>query len=282
MAKEKPSADPDEKRLKKEKKEKKRSETDGVHKSSKSSKSDKKEKKDKSSKKDKTPKESNAVIEVPDTNGSAERENAADEMQMTTQLLNTLEEEKPGSVVIKEQDGDKDVKVKVRGGTGGLLGALVPFANPLADEKVGKKVLKGVRRAAKHKTLKRGVKEVQKALRKSPATSTTSSNLPLATVILAADISPMDVISHLPVLCEDHSIPYVFVTSRAELGAASSTKRPTSVVMITRDLPRGKAGKGKKDKDEDKDGGEEKENDWEETYADLVKVVLKAERDVRI
>ncbi|KAL8919299.1 MAG: hypothetical protein Q9208_006864 [Pyrenodesmia sp. 3 TL-2023] len=279
MAKEKPSGDSDEKRLKKEKKEKKRSETDGVHKPTKKDKSDKKEKKEKSSKKDKTPKESNGVIEIPDTNGSAPRENAADEMQMTTQLLNTLEEEKPGSVVIKEQDGDVDVKVKVGGGTGGLLGALVPFANPLADEKVGKKVLKGVRRSAKHKTLKRGVKEVQKALRKSPATSTpsssSSSTLPLAIVILAADISPMDVISHLPVLCEDHGIPYVFVTSRAELGAASSTKRPTSVVMITRDLPRGKAGK-------EKDGGEEKESDWEETYADLVKVVMKAGRDVRI
>lgn len=43
----------------------------------------------------------------------------------------------------------------------------------------------------------------------------------------------MDVISHIPVLCEDHGIPYVFVTSRAELGASAATKRPTSVVMVT-------------------------------------------------
>jgi H/ACA ribonucleoprotein complex subunit 2 len=56
----------------------------------------------------------------------------------------------------------------------------------------------------------------------------------------------MDVISHIPVLCEDHGIPYVFVTSRAELGASAATKRPTSVVMVTP-----KAAKGKKEDDEE-------------------------------
>ena len=78
----------------------------------------------------------------------------------------------------------------------------------------------------------------------------------------------MDVISHLPVLCEDHGVPYVFVTSRAELGAASLTKRPTSVVMVGKEK-----GKGKEE-----DGGEE----WGEVYAELVKVVVKAGRSVRI
>merc|ERR1711939_138353 len=74
------------------------------------------------------------------------------------------------------------------------IGALVPFANPLADEKVTKKVLKGVKKAAKNKTLKRGVKEVVKALRKSPQGA--GNVVVPGIVILAADISPMDVISH--------------------------------------------------------------------------------------
>lgn len=91
---------------------------------------------------------------------------------------------------------------------------------------------------------------------------------------MAADISPMDVISHLPVLCEDHGVPYIFVTSRAELGAASLTKRPTSVVMVDRE-------KGKKKGKEEKEGEEEGE-DWSESYADLVKAVVKAGRAVRI
>ena len=45
----------------------------------------------------------------------------------------------------------------------------------------------------------------------------------------------MDILSHLPVLAEDAQNPYVFVTAKEELGAASATKRPTSCVMIVPD-----------------------------------------------
>lgn len=118
---------------------------------------------------------------------------------------------------------------------------------------------------AKSKVLKRGVKEVVKAIRKSPTTGSSPSN-PSALVILAADISPMDVISHIPVLCEDHNIPYVFVSSRAELGAAGGTKRPTSVVMVVPAL----AGRKKKD---GKEGKKEEEEGLREAYEDLAKAV---------
>jgi H/ACA ribonucleoprotein complex subunit 2 len=59
--------------------------------------------------------------------------------------------------------------------------------------------------------------------------------------VLAGDISPIDVISHIPVLCEDAAIPYVYITSKAELGAAAGTKRPTSVVLVA--SKRAKGGK---------------------------------------
>ena len=55
-------------------------------------------------------------------------------------------------------------------------------------------------------------------------------------LLLAADITPIDIISHLPVLSEEAQVPYVFVTSKEELGHASSTKRPTSCVMICPDI----------------------------------------------
>ena len=115
MAKEKPT-DPEKeaKKLAKAEKKAKRSGTDGVHKS----KSDKKEKKERKT------------------------AAAASEIDVTSKLLNTLEETKPGSVAVKEEDGDVKVKVKMEP----LLGALVPFANPLADEKAGKKVLKSVKK----------------------------------------------------------------------------------------------------------------------------------------
>jgi len=113
------------------------------------------------------------------------------------------------------------------------------------------------------------VKEVVKALRKSPVTTAGSSTPSNGLVILAADISPMDVISHIPVLCEDHGIPYIFVASRAELGAAGATKRPTSVVMV---MPG--AGAAKKGKDPVPEEG------FKEAYDDAVKLVEMAQRAV--
>lgn len=140
--------------------------------------------------------------------------------------------------------------------------SLVPFAIPIADEKHGNKVLKCVRKSAKAKTLKRGVKEVVKALRKSPPAAPSKTDFP-GVVITAGDVWPLDVISHLPVLCEDHNVPYMFVTSRAELGAASATKRPTSVVMVCE-----KSGSKKEVKSEDAE-------DFREAYKDLVQLVQK-------
>lgn len=80
----------------------------------------------------------------------------------------------------------------------------------------------------------------------------------------------MDVISHIPVLCEDHNVPYLFVKSRAELGEASATKRPTSVVLVGKD----KVNKKKDLKDEDK-------AEWDEAYGTLRDIVIKASKTVR-
>jgi len=157
------------------------------------------------------------------------------------------------------------------------VGALVPFANPLAEDKVAKKVLKSVKKAAGNKSLKRGVKEVVKALRKSPVPPVNATiSEPTGIVILAADISPMDVISHIPVLCEDHGIPYVFVRSRAELGAAGATKRPTSVVMV---VPKS-SGKSKKKSEENAEG--DTKDDFNKVYADLTKIVEKEAKMVTL
>ncbi|KAL5339875.1 50S ribosomal protein L30e-like protein [Aspergillus crustosus] len=146
------------------------------------------------------------------------------------------------------------------------IGALVPFAKPLLEDKSAKKALKSVKKAAVNKCLKRGVKEVVKALRKSPIPAPNETlSIPNGVVILAADISPMDVISHIPVLCEDHGIPYIFVTSRAELGNAAATKRPTSVTMV---VPKS-AAKGKK-KDAEAD-----DEEFSKVFEDLAKLAQK-------
>ena len=97
-----------------------------------------------------------------------------------------------------------------------------PIANPLADKKLSKKVLKCVKAAAKEKAIRRGVKEVVKALKKGEK----------GLSIIAGDISPIEVIAHVPILCEEKNVAYIYVPSKEDLGAASLTKRPTSIVLV--------------------------------------------------
>jgi H/ACA ribonucleoprotein complex subunit 2 len=122
------------------------------------------------------------------------------------------------------------------------------------------------------------VKEVVKALRKSTPSTTSSS--PPGVVVLAADISPMDVISHIPVLCEDHRIPYIYVTSRAELGMAGQTKRPTSVVMVVGAAAA--AGGKKTGKDGKEAEGDGNSAEWDEVFKGLVKTVEREGKHVKV
>jgi H/ACA ribonucleoprotein complex subunit 2 len=32
--------------------------------------------------------------------------------------------------------------------------------------------------------------------------------------VLAGDISPIDVITHIPIVCEDNKVPYIYVPSK--------------------------------------------------------------------
>ena len=98
-----------------------------------------------------------------------------------------------------------------------------PISRPLATKKSSKKIHKLVKKASSAKIVRRGVKEVVKALRKGEK----------GFCVIAGDISPIDVISHLPIMCEDRSIPYIYVPSKIDLGAAAATKRPTSCVLIS-------------------------------------------------
>ena len=83
----------------------------------------------------------------------------------------------------------------------------------MASKKSTKKAHKLVRKASPVKGLRRGVKEL--------ATGLCKGDKGLA--MLAGDVFPVDVMSHLPVLLEEHNIPYLFVPSKRDLGAAACT-----------------------------------------------------------
>jgi H/ACA ribonucleoprotein complex subunit 2 len=102
------------------------------------------------------------------------------------------------------------------------------IAKPLASEKFNKKLLKVVKKAAKNRDVRRGVKEVIKMIRKQHYKRSPHG----AFVIFAGNISPIDILTHMPVLCEESNLPYIFVPSKEDLGEAAQTKRPTSCLMI--------------------------------------------------
>ncbi|KAH7929453.1 putative RNA-binding protein L7Ae [Leucogyrophana mollusca] len=140
---------------------------------------------------------------------------------------------------------------------------LSPLAQPLAQKKLVKKLHKTIKKASKARQVKRGVKEVVKGIRKGEK----------GLLILAADINPIDIISHLPVLSEEAQIPYVFVTSKEELGHASSTKRPTSCVMVCPDQKR-------KPQKKDTEAKDDKDDDYRELYEECRREVEKLDHKV--
>ena len=50
---------------------------------------------------------------------------------------------------------------------------------------------------------------------------------------MTADTEPMEILLHLPLLCEDKNVPYVFVPSKTALGRACGVSRPVIAASIT-------------------------------------------------
>ncbi len=122
-----------------------------------------------------------------------------------------------------------------------------PIADPLMAGKLLSKTIKLIRKASEAKSIRRGVPEVCKAIRKGQKgyvilfLSIFTSSVRL--VIMGADIYPVEVIAHLPIFCEEKGVLYSYVPSRQALGAACLTKRAASAVMVFE--PKGDASYGK-------------------------------------
>ena len=52
-------------------------------------------------------------------------------------------------------------------------------------------------------------------------------------IVLSADAEPLEILLHLPLLCEDKNVPYVFVPSKVALGRACGVSRPVIACSVT-------------------------------------------------
>lgn len=98
-----------------------------------------------------------------------------------------------------------------------------PIAKPMAPKKLTKKIYKCIKKASKHKMyLRNGLKDVQKHIRKGER----------GLVVFAGDVFPIEIMCHLPVVCEDKDIPYCYTPSRQDIGSAMGVKRGSLMVLI--------------------------------------------------
>merc|ERR1711864_67542 len=96
-----------------------------------------------------------------------------------------------------------------------------PKAYPLAEQALTTKILNLVQQASNYKQLRKGANEATKTLNRGQSEF----------VILAADSEPLEILLHIPLLCEDKNVPYVFVRSKQALGRACS--RPVIAASVT-------------------------------------------------
>ncbi|EES99612.1 Ribosomal L7Ae/L30e/S12e/Gadd45 family protein [Giardia duodenalis assemblage B] len=95
-------------------------------------------------------------------------------------------------------------------------------AVPLASEAQSKRIYELVDLAKNSRSISRGMNEVTKALNKGKA----------RLVVLSADALPLELVLHLPEVCEDKGIAYIFVPSRQELGRSVGISRQAVAVAI--------------------------------------------------
>nr|XP_056702524.1 NHP2-like protein 1 [Euleptes europaea] len=98
-----------------------------------------------------------------------------------------------------------------------------PKAYPLADAQLTKTLLDLVQQSCNYKQLRKGANEATKTLNRGIAEF----------IVMAADAEPLEIILHLPLLCEDKNVPYVFVRSKQALGRACGVSRPVIACSIT-------------------------------------------------
>jgi U4/U6 small nuclear ribonucleoprotein SNU13 len=110
---------------------------------------------------------------------------------------------------------------------------------PIADETLSQQLLDLVQQASHCKQVRKGANEVTKTINRGIA----------ELIVLACDTSPLAVILPLPRLCEDESVPYVYIRSQHALGRACGISRPVVAASITTNEASTLAGQFKRVKD---------------------------------
>lgn len=95
----------------------------------------------------------------------------------------------------------------------------VKFETPKEVSEAAYEVLRQASRSGK---VRKGTNETTKAIERGLA----------KLVVIAEDTEPPEVVAHLPLLCDERKIPYVFVPSKDQIGPAIGIDVPTAAAAV--------------------------------------------------
>mmetsp|Transcript_161 Transcript_161/g.442 ORF Transcript_161/g.442 Transcript_161/m.442 type:complete len:127 (-) Transcript_161:441-821(-) len=106
------------------------------------------------------------------------------------------------------------------------MNTLNPKTFPFADKELTIQILNLIELSKNNNQLKKGANETVKIINKGFA----------ELIIIAADSDPIEIVLHLPLLCEDKNIPYVFINNKQTLGKACGISRSVIACCIPTNL----------------------------------------------
>ncbi len=78
-------------------------------------------------------------------------------------------------------------------------------------------------KTAKKGKIKAGINEVTKAIERGTAKF----------VVIAEDVSPKEIVMHLPLLCDEKQIPFSYIATKKDLGEKAGLRTATASIAIT-------------------------------------------------
>lgn len=97
------------------------------------------------------------------------------------------------------------------------------YVNFTVPKELSDKVLQLLEMAKNSGKIRKGTNEATKAVEKSAA----------QIVIIAEDVEPEEIVMHLPALCDEKKVPYVFVPNKQDIGRAVGVDVPMAAAAIT-------------------------------------------------
>lgn len=109
------------------------------------------------------------------------------------------------------------------------------------NDSLAEKTYDTIEKASSSGKIAVGTNEVTKAVERNNADL----------VVIAGDVSPEEIVMHLPALAEERDIPYTFVPEKEELGLAAGINVQSATIAVTQ------PGTAEDELDEVKDSAEE-------------------------